>query len=413
MTPAPRVAFFTDSFHEVNGVALTSRQFEAFARQRGLPFLSVHCGPRESIAKNGPAWTLELRRGRAAFELDRDLACDPLLPFQRKRVAALLAEFRPDLIHVTGPGDIGTLGAWLSYSMRIPLAASWHTNLHEFAARRLENMLGALPRRMRAAIAGQTENAVLDCVLRFYRLGRVLFAPNPELVELLRSRTGLPTFLMQRGINTNLFNPDKRDRSGGPLTLGFVGRITPEKDVRFLAAIEKALLNAGICDFQFLIVGGGSEKEWLSRHLWHADFPGVLSGEPLARAYANMDIFVFPSRTDTFGNVILEAMASGVPAVVTADGGPKFLVNSGETGFVAADEPSFLQRVVDLAAVRGLRARMGSAARRRAQDRSWDREFQDVYAVYGAFLEDMSGTAPSGSAQRSVLRVGDAACPTC
>lgn len=409
----PRVAFFTDSFHEVNGVALTSRQFEAFACQRALPFFSVHCGPREYLAKHEPAWTFELRRGRAAFGLDRNLACDPLLHLQRARVAAALAEFRPDLIHITGPGDVGTLGAWLSYSMRVPLAASWHTNLHEFAARRLERMLGALPIRLRRAIAGNVDRAVLDCVLRFYQLGRVLFAPNPELVELLRNRTRRPTFLMERGINTALFSPEKRDRFDGPLTLGFVGRITPEKGVRFLAEIERALLNAGICDFRFLIVGDGSEKPWLSEHLWHAEFPGVLSGEALARAYASMDIFVFPSHTDTFGNVILEAMASGVPAVVTADGGPKFLVIAGETGFIAANGPDFLQRVLALATDRGLREKMGAAARRHARNRSWDRVFEDVYSAYGAFLEDRIGTPPSGAPLRIPLHVNDSVCPTC
>jgi glycosyltransferase involved in cell wall biosynthesis len=304
-------------------------------------------------------------------------------------------EFRPDLIHITGPGDIGTLGALLSHLLRIPLAASWHTNLHEFAARRLERLLGALPRPIRTMIASQTDRAVLACVLRFYRLGRVLFAPNPELVELLRRRTGRPTFLMERGIDTALFTPEKRDRSDNTVTLGFVGRITPEKGVRFLAEIERALLHAGIYDFRFLIVGRGSEQQWLSEHLWHAEFPGVLAGENLARAYANMDILVFPSRTDTFGNVVLEAMASGVPAVVTADGGPKFLVRSGETGFVAADEPSFLQRVLELASDRNLRDRMGSAARQHAVNRSWDSVFEAVYSAYGALLEDKTGvTSP-------------------
>jgi len=397
MKRPPRVAFFTDSFHEVNGVALTSRQFEAFARRRGLPFLSVHCAEHDNVIKDEPAWTLELRRGRAAFGLDRDLSCDPLLPFQPKRVAEVLREFRPDLIHITGPGDVGTLGAWFSRSLRIPLAASWHTNLHEFAARRLERQLGAVPDRMRTMIARQVERAVLACVLRFYELGRVLFAPNPELVELLRRRTGRPTFFMERGIDTTLFHPQKRYRSDGPLTLGFVGRITPEKGVRFLAEIETALLRAGICDFQFLIVGRGSEQQWLAEHLWHAEFPGVLSGETLARAYANMDILVFPSRTDTFGNVVLEAMASGVPAVVTADGGPKFLVNSGETGFVAADPPAFLQRVLELSSDRNLRDRMSAAARRHAVNRSWDSVFENVYSAYGAVLEGTSRTVNSGS----------------
>jgi phosphatidylinositol alpha 1,6-mannosyltransferase len=413
MTSTPRVAFFTDSFHEVNGVALTSRQFEAFARQRGLPFLSVHCGPQEYVVKDGPAWTFELRRGRAAFGLDRNLFCDPLLHLRRKSVASVLVEFMPDLIHITGPGDVGTLGAWFAHSLRIPLAASWHTNLHEFAGRRLECMLAALPRRVCAAIVGLTGSAVLDCAVRFYRLASLLFAPNPELVDLLHRGTGRPTFLMQRGIDTELFSPEKRARPEGPLTLGFVGRITPEKSVHFLAQIERALLNAGICDFRFLIVGEGSEKTWLSEHLRHAEFPGVLSGEPLARAYANMDIFVFPSHTDTFGNVILEAMASGVPQVVTAGGGPKFLVSSGETGFVAADESDFLQSVLRLCTDRGVREKMAAASRTRALGRSWDRVFEGVYSAYGALLENRIGTAPSGPPPRSLLRVDESVCPTC
>jgi glycosyltransferase involved in cell wall biosynthesis len=391
MTPVPRVAFFTDSFHEVNGVALTSRQFEGFARRQSLPFLSVHCGPKDFFLNQEPVWTLELRRGRAAFGLERDLSCDPLLLCRRERVAQVVSEFKPDLIHITGPGDVGILGAWTAHSLRVPLAASWHTNLHEFAARRLERSLMGLPRQIRRTITGGVESAALHCVLQFYRLARLLFAPNPELVELLQQRTGRPTCLMRRGIDTALFSPVRRDSSSNSLTLGFVGRLSPEKNVRFLAQIERALLNAGRCDFRFLIVGGGSEKQWLSEHLWHAEFPGVLSGEALARAYANMDIFVFPSQTDTFGNVILEAMASGVPAVVTADGGPKFLVASGETGFVASDEAGLLDCVLRLADDPGLRRDMGNVARRHALHQSWDQIFENVYSAYGTLLEGRSG----------------------
>jgi len=391
MTSVPRVAFFTDSFHEVNGVALTSRQFEAFGRRQRLPFLSVHCGPQDFLSSQEPDWTLELHRGRAAFGLERDLSCDPLLLCRRKRVTQVVSEFKPDLIHVTGPGDVGLLGAWIAHSLRVPLAASWHTNLHEFAARRLERSLSGLPQHIRRTITRGAESASLNCVLQFYRLARLLFAPNPELVELLQQRTAKPTFLMRRGIDTTLFSPVRRDSSSNVLTLGFVGRLSPEKNVRFLSQIERALLNAGRCDFRFLIVGDGSEKQWLSEHLWHAEFPGVLSGEPLARAYANMDIFVFPSQTDTFGNVILEAMASGVPAVVTADGGPKFLVASGETGFVARDEAGFLECILRLADDPGLRHDMGNTSRQHALRQSWDQIFEDVYSAYGSLLEGRSG----------------------
>lgn len=104
-------------------------------------------------------------------------------------------------------------------------------------------------------------------------------------------------------------------------TLGFVGRLTVEKNVRLLVELEKALLGLGCKNFRFLIVGQGVLEPWLRENLRHGTFAGVLKGDALARAYAKMDVFTFPSRTDTFGNVVLEALASGVPAVVTNEGG--------------------------------------------------------------------------------------------
>jgi phosphatidylinositol alpha 1,6-mannosyltransferase len=102
--------------------------------------------------------------------------------------------------------------------------------------------------------------------------------------------------------------------------------------VALLARVERELAAMGVGGVNFLIVGHGSEEASLRRDLKEADFAGVLRGAALARAYANMDVLVFPSHTDTFGNVVLEALASGVPAVVTPDGGPKFIVRDGETG---------------------------------------------------------------------------------
>ena len=94
----------------------------------------------------------------------------------------------------------------------------------------------------------------------------------------------------------------------------------------------------GVEDYRFLIVGHGGDEAWLRERLHRAEFTGVLRGEELARAYANMDLFVFPSHTDTFGNVVLEALASGVPAIVTPDGGPKTIVRDGETGRIVPDD---------------------------------------------------------------------------
>jgi phosphatidylinositol alpha 1,6-mannosyltransferase len=93
----------------------------------------------------------------------------------------------------------------------------------------------------------------------------------------------------------------------------------------------------GVTNFRFLIVGHGGDEAWLRERLPRAEFTGVLKGEPLAEAYANMDLFVFPSHTDTFGNVVLEALASGVPAIVTPDGGPPTIVRDGVTGRIVPD----------------------------------------------------------------------------
>jgi hypothetical protein len=135
----------------------------------------------------------------------------------------------------------------------------------------------------------------LWAALQFYRLPTVLLAPNLELVELLHHQTGKPTFLMRRGVDTTLFSRAKRGVADGTFRFGFVGRLSSEKNVRLLPRLEQALLAAGHTQVRFLIVGDGRERPWLEQHMTHADFTGVLHGESLARAYANMDLLVFPS----------------------------------------------------------------------------------------------------------------------
>jgi glycosyltransferase involved in cell wall biosynthesis len=383
-----RVAFVTDSFHEVNGVALTSRQFESFARRCKLPFFSVHAGQQRRIEHDPPLTVYELQRSGAAFNLEAtsDLAFDPLMWRQRHEVLGALRMFQPDLLHITGPGDIGMLGAWLAHRLAIPLAASWHTNVHEYAGRRLEKFLSFLSDKYVRNISAAAEKHALKGAARFYALARVLFAPNQELVNLLQAQTGKPCFLMQRGVDATMFTPAKRDPGERPFTIGYVGRLSVEKNVRFLCDIERALGHAGITEYRFLIAGSGGEREWLTCNLKKAEFLGVIKGEPLARAYANMDVFAFPSHTDTFGNVVLEALASGVPVVVTTKGGPKFVVQNGVTGFVAPDEGEFVQGIVDLVRNPVMHASMRRAAREYACSISWDRVFEKVYDAYEQVL---------------------------
>jgi len=393
----PRVAFFTDCFHEVNGVALTSRQLDAFAHSRALPFFSVHVGPQTTVESNGAYTRLELRRSFASVPLDAGMSFDVfglryLAPVKRE-----LRRFRPDLIHITGPGDCGLLGAMLAWQSGVPLVASWHTNLHEFGARRLERFLnGFVPRKIVLRTGQVAERLILRQLQRFYGLSRVLLAPNPELIDMLESTTGKRTFLMQRGVDATLYSPERRDRSDDVFTIGYVGRLSPEKNVSVLAAIEQHLIADKLGSFRIIIVGQGSEREWLRQNVSHAEFAGVLQGKALARAYANMDVFVFPSETDTFGNVVLEALASGLPTIVASGGGPKFLIEEGVTGFIAADAAGFAAAIATLMRDPARRVRMAQAARASAVARSWDSVFEKVYSAYSEALAKSSAAAPSG-----------------
>jgi glycosyltransferase involved in cell wall biosynthesis len=192
---------------------------------------------------------------------------------------------------------------------------------------------------------------------------------------------------MPRGVDAELFHPRKRNRAAGDrdLVLGFVGRLSIEKNIALLAQVQKELEQMGHKRFRFLIVGHGGDEKWLRERMPRAEFPGVLRGEALAAAYANMDLFVFPSHTDTFGNVVLEALASGVPAIVTPDGGPKSIVREGQTGRIV-DDSDFAPAVASVLADPAKHAAMREASRAYAETMSWDSVFEGVYAGYEAVL---------------------------
>lgn len=383
MTPYPRTAFLPDTFHEVNGVALTSRQLEAFALRRQIPLLSIHPGPVSETAVDGAVTIAQLKRGRTSIPLDTNLPYDPFFMRYANRVIAEIRRFQADLIHITGPGDMGFIGVYAAWRLKLPLVMSWHTSLHEYAATRLEGLTRFLGDRTSKYLVRLAEKLSLSALTWFYRKAQLILAPNMELVGSLQKRTGRPVFLMQRGVESDLFSPLRRRRSTGRFRIGYVGRLTSEKNVRFLAELSHRLLALGHRDFEVVIVGQGSDAAWLREHVANVVLTGVLHGVPLAEAYADMDLFVFPSTTDTFGNVILEALSSGVPAVVTSGGGPKFLVNHGATGYVASNESEFVDYVSSLLIDRAAHARMRAAARTYAAGISWDSVFETVFQAYG------------------------------
>ncbi|MFN7919715.1 MAG: glycosyltransferase [Bryobacteraceae bacterium] len=387
MTFVPRVALFADCFHETNGVANTMRRLESYARANGLPMLCVRHADQPGLHRAGTVTAVELRRSPLRIPIDMDFGFDLLVSRHLRGLIQRLRDFGADVVHITGPGDCSALGLFAARALGVPLVASWHTNIHEFGARRLARALPWLPERLRSRAISAPERAMLRLLLLYYRIPRLILAPNVELVSLLSERTGRPVRLMSRGVDTALYSPERRRRTSGELVFGYVGRLTPEKNVGLLLRVARALELARAREYRFVIVGDGGERRALERAMPQAEFPGVLKGELLAGAYASMDVLLFPSCTDTFGNVVLEAQASGVPALVTGAGGPKFSVTGGSTGWIAESDADFVSKAVEIAAARQNLPAMRAACRDAALERRWDIVFARLYDAYRSVVE--------------------------
>jgi glycosyltransferase involved in cell wall biosynthesis len=316
--------------------------------------------------------SVALPGSRSEYRLGLGLSGDA-----RKRLDA----FAPTIVHLAAPDWLGLQA--LDYARRrsIPAVASFHTRFDTYP--RYYGMKWLEPR-------------VTDYLRYFYRRCERVYAPSPSMVdELRRDRIGRDIRLWARGVDHDLFNPARRDLAwrrgkGVPddaILVAFIGRVVLEKGIDVFA---QAVKRAAATDrrVRALVVGDGPERARFEGLLPDAVFGGYLEGADLARAYASADIFLNPSVTETFGNVTLEAMASGVPSVCAAASGSTSLVDDGATGLLvkdARDADAFAAAIVSLAGDAAQRARMGAAARAKSASFNWqtilDRLITDYQAV--------------------------------
>jgi glycosyltransferase involved in cell wall biosynthesis len=181
------------------------------------------------------------------------------------------------------------------------------------------------------------------------------------------------------------------------VTALYVGRVSEEKNLRLLARLFKSR-----SDVELMVVGDGPYRAEMESNLPGARFTGFLRGQDLSQAYASADFFVFPSETDTFGNVVLEAMSSGLPVLVSSGMGPKGLVTHGRNGFVCENEQEFNDRINLLVSNAELRLKMGREARAFALTQSWDNVFFDLFRVYTQILEQAAAPTLTKAAGREL-----------
>jgi glycosyltransferase involved in cell wall biosynthesis len=323
-----RVALVADAVGGMHGVTHTLDEL----RERGVPGFEVEVvGTDHNVD----------RRLSAVAEVDIPFYAGlkvgvPSLP----AIVEALAEGRYDLVHLCSPGPSGAAAAVIARTMGVPVLGSYHTELAAYAGLRSQDPALELVARM--AIAA------------FYGQCRRVLSPSPASDEVLRGM-GVPDGRIgrwDRGVDLGRFSPDRRVPGllPGEITVLYAGRLTREKGADLLA---DAFLAARECDprLHLALAGGGPEEHVLRERLGgHATFLGWLEGDALATAYASADLFLFASRTDTFGQVLLEAQASGLPVVAVGEGGPTSIVVDDVTGrLCAADADALADAIVELA----------------------------------------------------------------
>ena len=294
-----------------------------------------------------------------------------------------LDAFAPNLVHISAPDLLGRSAVRYAHSRSIPAVASVHTRFDTYLK---YYGLGWLEPRLRSYMR------------KLYGACAHVYAPSESMADAL-VQDGLVSAprIWSRGVELDLFHPERRDlewrRSLGfaddDVVVTFVGRLVLEKGIDiFAAAVKRAKAMGAKC--RVLVVGDGPAKAHFETLAPDAVFVGFQSGEDLARAYASSDVFFNPSTTETFGNVTLEAMASGLPSVCADATGSRSLITPGETGYLAppGDEEIFGAAIAQLTGDTSLRTQMGKAARARSLDYNWDAILGAVFDQYKELLPE-------------------------
>jgi phosphatidylinositol alpha 1,6-mannosyltransferase len=293
----------------------------------------------------------------------------------RRRIDRVLDEFRPDVVHLAAPFLLGARVAAAARRRSIPVVAVYQTDVAGFAA---------------AYNLGRAAPVVWRWLRHVHGLADVTLVPSTLAAWQLRRHGIGPVHLWRRGVDAELFSPGRRTpalarRIGarpGETIVGSMGRLAPEKRLTDLAHV------LGIPGARLVVVGDGPVRDELIAALPGAHFSGHLGGTELAETVASFDVFVHTGPDETFCQAVQEALASGVPVVAPASGGPMDLVAHGETGWLyPAGSPDLLRPAVEsLVADASLRQRMGGRARTSVAHRTWESVGDDLLAHYRALV---------------------------
>ena len=366
------VAVFTDNdFDKVNGVTTTLHAVLRYAPGDVRPRIYT----ASSLGTDAPDY-LALRSVGVPIPFYGEMTM--YVPRWRSYLKRLKAD-RIDLLHLTTPGPLGLAAVWLASKTGLPLVGSFHTDLAAYTT-----LLSGSPRLGRL---------MAEYMRWMYgRCERVLVPSASTRALLKRAKTRADRIaLVPRGVDTVLFAPGKRSRrvrdawgvSDDRPALLYVGRVSREKGLDLLPPLSERLEARGI-RHRLVITGDGPFRRELARRCPGALFTGPQGREAVAETFASADVFVFPSRTDTAGNVVLEAQAAGLPVLVSGEGGPRENILAGESGLICepADPAVWADRATPWLMSTVRRAAAGRAARDYALTRRWEVALAPLYQAY-------------------------------
>lgn len=371
-----KVALFTGNYNHIkDGVSLTLNRWVQFLLSKGADVLIF--GPaanKPAFSHNGTLITVPSIQmpGRPEYRITTGFPRS-----QRKE----LEDFNPDIVHIATPDMLGYKALRWAKKHQKPIVSSYHTHFTSYLKYYHLNFLEPLG----------------WAYLRwFYKNCKQVYVPSRSMADELR-QNGIERGLRiwARGVDTKLFHPSKKSeewrekmRFGrDDIVVTFVSRLVWEKNLRLFADVVKKLENREQ-SVRSLVVGNGPAMEELKKMLPETIFTGFLEGESLALAYASSDIFFFPSVTETFGNVTLEAMASGLPCVVANASGSRSLVEHEKNGFLASveNQDQFYEYVKKLARDKQLREKMGRESLQKSADYTWEKINSDLLNNYHQVL---------------------------
>ena len=372
-----KIAIFTDTFYpDVNGVARTLKRLTDYFETKSITFkiYAPESNGNEYVSSN-----IHRFKSLPFFLYPECRLAFPNLFYLKSE----LQRFSPDLIHVATPFSAGLCGVYFAKKLNIPLVGSYHTNFDHYLEYYDLNFLSSI---------------IWKYMYWFHRACEKLFVPSRETLLQLRHRGFTNLEIWPRGVDCQLFHPlydknavYKRYNIQQKNILTYVGRLAPEKDIKTLFAIAKSLPAYINKQIHWLIVGDGPlREEFEGQAVSNMTFTGYLAGEHLAEVYAASDLFVFPSSTETFGNVVLEALASGTPVIGANAGGVKNIVHSGETGLLctAGNVEEFTDSIILLLDNDNLREKIGKAGRDYALTQKWDQIFENLTWHYIKILNE-------------------------